>query len=629
MKILTVIPIAKGIPRDELSYFSAKNVPLGTVITAPFGKRTIKGVVIDQHEVRELKSSIKASNFALRNITEVHDQLIPEGLFAAAQKTALMYAQPTGTVLKTMIPDQIFEYYLKTPPVQPVLNRLHPDVQGIQLPTRERISYYKTLARENLARHVSTLIIVPTLSSAEYLYESMKTGIEEKIFIAHSKKTKKQIEQLLKQIVTEKKPCLFIATAPFACMVRSDWDTLVIEQSSSSYYRYEFGPIFDMRYFIEEIARWCGTRLIYADTLLSTDIRMRMKEHTLTDLRSTWHITKPDTCEIISMKDEQQKSGFRMLHEKTLSFIHQGINREESILLLTTRKGLAPLTVCSDCGTVVRCPNCETPLVLHKKNPKDQTGESRIYLCHHCMRSTQPLDHCTNCQSWKLKPLGISTESLEQEIKEQLPSAHIFIADGDTQRTAAAITNLLNQWRKSSGGILIATPFILPYLGQVGYGALVSMDSLLSLPSYRSSEQTLSFALSFLEKVTSEAIIQTRNMDHDVIRALNTENLFDFMKEELDTRIQFGYPPAKILLKVSLELPKTEAKSCVEFLEKLFKPYDPDILMKRGLKSTTIIVQAVIKLEYTLWNNSESDIHRILETLDRPWKKEVNSDTIL
>ena len=113
MKILTVIPIAKGIPQSELSYFSAREVHLGTLVTVPFGNRSIKGVVVDINEVRDLKSSIKTSDFKLRNVTTIHTgSELPNSVFNAAQKSASFFAQPIGAVLETVLPKQVFDYYV-------------------------------------------------------------------------------------------------------------------------------------------------------------------------------------------------------------------------------------------------------------------------------------------------------------------------------------------------------------------------------------------------------------------------------------------------------------------------------------------------------------------------------------
>jgi primosomal protein N' (replication factor Y) len=302
--------------------------------------------------------------------------------------------------------------------------------------------------------------------------------------------------------------------------------------------------------------------------------------------------------------------------------IQAALAEKASVVLLTTRKGLAPVTACSDCGTIITCPVCETPLTLHKKN-----APGRIYMCHHCMHTTEPIDTCASCGSWRLTGLGIATDTIFDEVKKLFPKAHIAVSDGDTTKTISATKKAIQFWEEK-GGILIATPMVIPFITTIPYGCLVSMDSLLSLPSYTSSEQALVIALSFLEKISRGAILQTRTIDHDVIRAIHHENIFDFVKEELATRKQFHYPPFNILLKVSLETKKDTAREATAHLETIFKGYDPDILLKRSTKAHLVIAQAVMKIDPTLWNDPTLELHVLLKALGPAWKKEVNSTTL-
>jgi primosomal protein N' len=624
MKILTIIPIAKGIPRDELSYFSAKPVELGTFVTVPFGKRSIKGVVIDQQEVRDLKSSIKSSSFALKNISIVHPETMPSALFSAGQITAHFYAQPTGPVLKTMVSDTLFDYYLNRQVSATPKRTIGADIQALQMPTSERYSYYRTLVRENLARHMSTLVIVPTVAQAESFYASLRVGTEDATFILHSRKTKKHLLTVIPKILASSSPVTVIATAPYAALIRPDWESIVIESSSSSHYRYSFGPVFDMRLFVAEFAKACDARLIYADTLLSLDVRSDIASRAIIDARSTWHIAKPRDMTVVDMK----KSSFQVLHEKTLQMIELAHAEQQQILLLTTRKGLAPITICSDCGTAVSCPVCETPLVLHRKasvgNP-----DARIYLCHHCMHVTEPQDHCMKCDSWKLKTLGISTDSIRDAIHDTLPRVQTFICDGDHATTPAAVQKIIQAWHQTPGSVLVATPFVLPYIDTVPYGAIVSMDSLLSLPAYSAGEHALHVILGFLERVSSEALLQTRNYDNSVIQAIVNENLFDAVREELAARKQFGYPPEKVLIKISSEIRKAQAKEASEYLESVLKPFDPDLLIKRAAKADAVIVQALLKVSPVDWKHPDNELRHVMGLLGPEWKKEVNSDSVL
>jgi primosomal protein N' len=597
---------------------------VGTLVTVPFGKRSIKGVVVDQKEVRDLKSSIKSSNYALRNVTTVHTETLPSSIFTAAQNTARYFSQSIGPILKTVIPDQIFDYYL-TYPVDEQKTSIRSDIQLIQIPYRERIAYYRTLIRENLGRHVSTMIVTPTVIQAEKIFESMKTGIEDMIVIAHSKKTKKHIEKVITQALNPKKPVVLITTAPFATLVRSDWDTLIIESSSSSSYRYEFNPIFDLSYFVEEIGKSYHSRIIYADTLITANLRSRASTRELIDTRSTWHIAKPERFEVIDNKVKP----FLLFNKKTKSLIEEALTSKSNTLLLTTRKGLAPITTCSDCGTLVTCPICTTPLVLHRKKDSTKEHPEHIYLCHHCMHTTKPIDSCISCGSWRLTALGVSTDSIIQELDTLFPEAKVFTVDGDVTTTMSQVQKTVTTWQEKPGSILVATPLVLPYIDRADFGSIISMDSLLSLPTYTSGEHALHTAMLFLEKIDTAAVLQTRNFKNETIQAIYSENIFDFMKNEQDVRSQLGYPPKKILLKISREVSKDSAKEAVTYLEKILDPYNPDLLMKKSRKVNTVIVQAIMKVEPTIWNDANHDIHQVMEILGRDWKKEINPESVL
>jgi hypothetical protein len=46
MKIVTVIPLSKGIFKEELTYFTAKEISNGSVVKIPVRNKSILGIVI-------------------------------------------------------------------------------------------------------------------------------------------------------------------------------------------------------------------------------------------------------------------------------------------------------------------------------------------------------------------------------------------------------------------------------------------------------------------------------------------------------------------------------------------------------------------------------------------------------
>jgi hypothetical protein len=59
MEVLEIIPFYKSFKKDTLSYFSAKNVPVGSIVTVTIRGREIKGLVVSKKEISDQKTEIK------------------------------------------------------------------------------------------------------------------------------------------------------------------------------------------------------------------------------------------------------------------------------------------------------------------------------------------------------------------------------------------------------------------------------------------------------------------------------------------------------------------------------------------------------------------------------------------
>ena len=85
----------------------------------------------------------------------------------------------------------------------------------------------------------------------------------------------------------------------------------------------------------------------------------------------------------------------------------------------------------------------------------------------------------------------------------------------------------------------------------------------------------------------------------------------------------------KILIKISLQTKKGAASDAVTYLETIFKAQSLDILLKRSKLANQIIVQAVLKVESTVWNDAASELYQTIHNLGHDWKKEINSESVL
>ena len=109
-----------------------------------------------------------------------------------------------------------------------------------------------------------------------------------------------------------------------------------------------------------------------------------------------------------------------------LRAIEQTLAAKAQVLLFVNRRGFAPALICHECGAVHDCPRCDARMVLHRA--------AGVLRCHHCGRETRTPRACGECESTELRPVGLGTERLEQELSRRFPGATIDRIDRDTTR---------------------------------------------------------------------------------------------------------------------------------------------------------------------------------------------------
>ena len=114
MKIVTVVPLKKGLWREDLTYFSGKDIPNGSIVTVPLRSKKVLGLVIDSTDASASKSDIKKMSFNLKKIIEVKENSIflKEYLIATIE-ISKYFASSKNNGVTTLIPAILRENYDK------------------------------------------------------------------------------------------------------------------------------------------------------------------------------------------------------------------------------------------------------------------------------------------------------------------------------------------------------------------------------------------------------------------------------------------------------------------------------------------------------------------------------------
>ncbi len=586
MKIITVIPLSRGIFKEHLTYFTSAPVEKGFLAYVPIRAKIVPAIVIDIQNARDVKAQLKEAAFTIKKIEKIKTcPIFTPKFIETANIAADYFATNIGTIIQSLVPKNILDAYSENEidPAEIPSGELNSakNSGGIknehhvfQTDYTERMATYKSFIRESFAKQRSVFFCLPSSQKIEHAFNSLEKGISAYTYILHGKISKKEMVSRWNNIITSKHPVLIIATGGFMAIPRNDIGAIILDSENESGYKMPARPFIDYRIFAEFYAKSTGIKLVFGDMFLRTETLFRQQEGgglvPFTPLKfRALSTAKQKIVDMTKYKKEFRKGAFTVISDELSKLITETKQQNERLFILAARRGLNPLTVCGDCGTIVKCTHCSTPITLHKKN-----GEN-IFICHKCGHHKSAETKCETCGSWKLTPLGIGTQLAEKEITETFPNIKLFRLDKDIATTPKKAKEVAQSFVTSPGSILLGTPMALSYIEKdIENVTVLSIDSLFALPDFRGTERIFNLLLRLYAKSTKNFLIQTRYSDEKIFQYIVKGNLLDFYRDEIKNRQEMGYPPFKKFIKITREDKKEKVVADMEKLKKLLIDYE-------------------------------------------------------
>jgi primosomal protein N' (replication factor Y) len=597
MYLVTVLPLSKKARTDTLSYYYGSDIPLGTLVEVPFRSKPLRAMVTDSKPLAHNKSEIKEASYTLKKVTKViSENIFSKELFEVCREVSDFYMAPLSKVIDELIPEAYFENVLRVPEVEISRDPFQAFILTGLL--EERLGWYKTRIRELFAQKKSIYFLFPTEHEARIMHALLARGIEEHSIYISSSLPKKKLADALKKIADDSHALSICGTASYLALPRNDLGTIVIEHESSNSYRRIVAPSFDMRLFAERLARARGIPLVLADLLPRVETYERFALGELADtLPFTFHPELPDKETLISRATGAERGAFKILSSDLVAEIVKTLQSGSRIFLFALRNGLASITNCRDCGETLRCEYCEAPLALYK------SGEKRIFICNSCKRHTPTNEKCRRCGGWNLQPFGIGVESLYEECVTLFGEENIIRIDRASITSDKAATETARRFEESSGKILVGTELALHYLTEkVPTVAVVSFDSLFSIPSYRVGERIVELITTIRQQTQDRLIVQTMHPEDRLLGITSKPKLFNWYQDELLERNDFQYPPTTTLIKVVGTFPKATVAAHSQDLAQTLSKWTPDIYTSASPeKKDNIKLHALIRVPKEKW----------------------------
>ena len=552
MYLITVSPLANGIPYEELTYFSKSELASGDLVEITIRKRVCKALVLSVTHAGEEKQSLKNASFVTKKISKV---LVPSflhpKLWQGLEESASYMLRNVGEIIYELLPERSFEAL--TPLLLPESTR------GFELLLLEqnyenRMQRYKTLIREMFSKKKSLVIFFPTITDLEKAHGILAKGIDEYVVDLHSGSTDKQYAFAHEKVRTSIHPLLILSTASLIPWVRNDIGLFVLEREHSHYYYTHGDSGYDMRRVLIALAQKSGIPCLVGSHMLSLYAHMMHKSKDAYEIVPL-QFRNDANISIVEMTDDNRTSS-PYLSKQALGILQETHHHKHGhYFFYAHRKGMYPTTICSDCGELLTCATCNRPYVLHK------IGGVRTYVCHGCesiMHISEEVSlSCRYCGGWKMTTLGIATTGIEEELlRLGIP---LFVIDGERTPNKTKVKKVHKEWLDSSYGILIGTEMAHNVVTACDGIIILSLDSLFSLPEYRTDEKILSLITEMSEKITrtnnqaAPLILQTRLKHTPVLKQLTSPSFRDVYDTLLKEREQFLLPPYYVVIKASYE----------------------------------------------------------------------------
>ena len=621
--LVEIVPISKAGLFDmttssrTLSYFSSIKILPGTLVRVPLRNSLVPAVVVNTKSAMSAKSDIRRAGFALKKIAQkniLRAGLSPEFL-SAVQETATYYAATLSSLLLLLLPKMLLEEPEKFLPAKA---RSAPGGKEIsqketlllQMETEERFGQYRALVRQCFARKTSVMFVVPTHLDALRAKAQLSHGIAEFVYLFSLQEKKVEAKETWKKATDEKHPVLFITTPAGVSFHRQDLETIIVERENSRAYRTLARPYIHLKTFLEILVRRKGQQLVLGDSVLSIETLWKEKRGDYGELSLIrWRLPAAPASLIDAKAPQKEQGKFEIFTPELKALITKALEEKEKIFLFGARKGLAPTTVCGDCGFVLPCLNCGAPVVLHGR-----TSSTTLYLCHACGSHRDSTTTCGYCGSWKLTALGIGTEKIAAEARALFPGASVDILDKDHAATDKAAKTIAKRFMES-GQILVGTELAFFHLEKVPYSGLVSVDSLFSIPDFAVSERIFYLVSRLREMTQHEVVVQTRNIGKQILAWASQGNIIDFYQNEINERKGLLYPPFSIFIKVT-SLSARPATG-INVIRERFLKWEPDTL-KDSL---------VMRIPRDNWPDTE--LVEALSLLGREFSIKVDPESIL
>ncbi|ANP37909.1 primosome assembly protein PriA [Phaeobacter gallaeciensis] len=319
---------------------------------------------------------------------------------------------------------------------------------------------------------------------------------------------------------------------------------IIVDEEHDTSYKQEDGVLYNARDMAVLRAAMCSAQVVLASATpsLETWANADAGKYKRLDLTSRFGASVLPEMRAVDMRAEDLLPSTWI--SPTLKYAMKArLERGEQSLLFLNRRGFAPVTICRACGAQVACDQCDSRMVEHRFLKR--------LMCHQCGETKPVPEVCPSCQvEGKMAPVGPGIERLGEEAAALFPEARIAVLSSDLFGSARALKQRIEEIAAGEADIILGTQLVakghnFPLLTLVG---VIDADLGLQGSDLRAAERTFQLMRQVAGRAgraekPGEALLQTFQPEHPVIRAILSGDEEAFWKAEAAERQAAGVPP--------------------------------------------------------------------------------------
>ncbi len=417
---------------------------------------------------------------------------------------------------------------------------------------------YLNVIADQLKKGKTAIFLVPEISLTPQMLAQLRARFGGEAAIMHSGLSAgERFDEWWRLRSGEAKIAIGARSAIFAPL--ENIGAIIIDEEHDSSYRSETAPRYSTVDIATLRAEYNDCKLILGSATPSMESYIAASEGRYGLVTLTERINGKPMPEIIiaDMRREIKRGNPSNLSRALKQELEQTLSSGNQAIIFLNRRGYSQTVICTDCGYVAKCQNCDVSLTYH--------SEENCLKCHYCGAKYHMLSACPGCGGKHLRYSGTGTQRVVAELRELFPSARVIRMDNDTVSGKDGHYKILKSFAEKQADILVGTQMIakghdFPSVTLVG---ILDADMSLHFSDYRSGERTFQLITQVAGRsgragAKGKVVLQTYSPENYILRYAVSYDYNGFFQNEVKMRKAALFPPYSLICRVMVVADKDE-----------------------------------------------------------------------